>query len=205
MNNCSNVAIIILNWNGWQDTVECLESLQRLTYPNYQVIVVDNGSTDDSMEKIKNWARGEIPVESKFFDYDPTVKPVQWIEYDRKMAEAGGTREEETEIAGVAANRKLTLIQTGENLGFSGGNNIGLRYAMARDDFKYFWLLNNDTVCKQDALTQMVNRMLEGDGEIGMCGSTLLLYNEPEKIWALGGATYNKWFAIMHSSLWKKV
>jgi FkbM family methyltransferase len=38
--------------------------------------------------------------------------------------------------------------------------------------------------------------MLEGDGEIGMCGSTILLYNEPEKIWALGGATYHKWFAI---------
>jgi GT2 family glycosyltransferase len=66
------VAIIALNWNGWQDTIECLESLQRLIYPNYQVIVVDNGSTDGSMEKIKDWARGEIPVESKFFNYTPT-------------------------------------------------------------------------------------------------------------------------------------
>jgi len=47
------VAIIILNWNGWKDTIECLESVFRNTYPKYQVIVVDNGSTDGSMEKIK--------------------------------------------------------------------------------------------------------------------------------------------------------
>jgi len=48
----SKVAIIILNWNGWEDTIECLESVFRNTYPNYQVIVLDNGSTDDSVEKI---------------------------------------------------------------------------------------------------------------------------------------------------------
>lgn len=47
------VAIIILNWNGWKDTIECLESLKKITYPNYQVIVVDNGSTDDSVTRIR--------------------------------------------------------------------------------------------------------------------------------------------------------
>jgi GT2 family glycosyltransferase len=45
------VSIIILNWNGWRDTIECLESLYRIDYPNYDVIVVDNSSTDDSIEK----------------------------------------------------------------------------------------------------------------------------------------------------------
>jgi len=47
------VAIIILNYNGWQDTIECLESVLRNDYPNYQVIVVDNGSSNNSMEYIK--------------------------------------------------------------------------------------------------------------------------------------------------------
>ena len=41
------VAISILNWNGWRDTLECLESVRRLDYPNYLAIVVDNGSWDD--------------------------------------------------------------------------------------------------------------------------------------------------------------
>jgi len=51
------VAIIILNWNGWRDTIECLESLQHITYPNYQIIVVDNGSTNNSIER---WIGKEI-------------------------------------------------------------------------------------------------------------------------------------------------
>ena len=50
------VAIIILNWNGWKETLECLESVFRNSYPNYQVIVIDNGSIDGSIEKIKAWA-----------------------------------------------------------------------------------------------------------------------------------------------------
>lgn len=49
------VSIIIVNWNGWQDTLECLDSLKKITYPNYEAIIVDNGSTNESVEKIKNW------------------------------------------------------------------------------------------------------------------------------------------------------
>ncbi len=47
----TKVAIIVLNWNGWGDTVECLKSLYRITYPNYNVIVVDNGSEDESVKR----------------------------------------------------------------------------------------------------------------------------------------------------------
>ena len=65
------VAIIILNWNGWLDTVECLESIYNINYPNYQVIVVDNHSSDDSIKKINEYAMGKLEVKSKFFKYDP--------------------------------------------------------------------------------------------------------------------------------------
>ncbi|MBM4764473.1 glycosyltransferase family 2 protein [Bacillus sp. B15-48] len=51
MNSPSSVAIILLNWNGYQDTFECLKSLECLTYPNFHVFVVDNASTDDSYSK----------------------------------------------------------------------------------------------------------------------------------------------------------
>src|ERR1700733_1333304 len=49
----ANVSVIVLNWNGWKDTLECLHSLQNLEYPSYQVIVVDNCSTDDSVFRIR--------------------------------------------------------------------------------------------------------------------------------------------------------
>lgn len=47
------VHIIIVNWNGWRDTFDCLASLEKLDYPNYEVLVVDNSSTDHSEEKIR--------------------------------------------------------------------------------------------------------------------------------------------------------
>jgi len=47
------VSTIILNWNGLKDNIECLESLDKVTYPNYQVIVVDNGSTGDDGKTLR--------------------------------------------------------------------------------------------------------------------------------------------------------
>jgi len=46
------VSIVILNWNGWKDTVNCLRSLRKLKYPNYHIVLIDNGSTDDSIKEI---------------------------------------------------------------------------------------------------------------------------------------------------------
>ncbi|MGH9812052.1 MAG: glycosyltransferase family 2 protein [Candidatus Acidiferrales bacterium] len=48
MSPLPRVAVIVLNWNNWAVTAECLESLRRLTYPNARVLLVDNGSSDDS-------------------------------------------------------------------------------------------------------------------------------------------------------------
>lgn len=47
------VDVVVLNWNGWQDTIACLASLQRQDYPHFNLLVVDNGSTDESVEQIK--------------------------------------------------------------------------------------------------------------------------------------------------------
>jgi hypothetical protein len=48
-----SVAIIILNWNGLVDTIDCLNSLKEIDYQNYKVVVVDNASTDGSQELIR--------------------------------------------------------------------------------------------------------------------------------------------------------
>jgi GT2 family glycosyltransferase len=49
-----HVCIVLLNWNGWQDTLECVHSLRRMEYQNWHAIIVDNGSTDDSVERLKD-------------------------------------------------------------------------------------------------------------------------------------------------------
>jgi GT2 family glycosyltransferase len=48
------IYIIIVNWNGKNDTLECLDSINKMGYKNYEIVIVDNGSKDDSVEAIKN-------------------------------------------------------------------------------------------------------------------------------------------------------
>ena len=186
------VYVIVVNWNGWRDTIECLESVFRNDFPHYQVIVCDNGSSDGSMEHIKAWANGRqqaiVPAGHplRHLTDPPVPKPIAWVEHGRESAERGGNAED----GGVP----LILIPAGNNLGFAGGNNVGLRYALAQDDFEYAWLLNNDTVIEAGALTHLVRRMEESP-DAGLCGSTLPFYSKPDVLWARGGATYNRWFA----------
>ena len=66
MANRPKVSIILVNYNGYGDTIECLQSLREISYSNYEVIIVDNASTNESVEEIKNVIReGEILVLSE--------------------------------------------------------------------------------------------------------------------------------------------
>jgi len=132
------VTIIILNWNRIVDTLECLESLACLDYPDYEVVVVDNGSTDRSVEAI----RERFP--------------------------------------------EVTLIENGENLGFTGGNNVGLRQALERGA-DYALLLNNDTEVAPDFLRHIVEAT-ETDPTVGIAGPMIYYHERPELIWSAGGA-----------------
>ena len=82
-----SVTIIILNWNGWQDTLECLESLYQINYPHYQVILVDNHSQDQSLEKIREYCQGKITIKSPFLKYNPQNKPIKIKELTKEETE----------------------------------------------------------------------------------------------------------------------
>jgi GT2 family glycosyltransferase len=183
----SRIYIVLVNWNGWRDTIECLESVFRLEYDDYSVVVCDNDSTDGSFEQIRAWARGEQSARESNPDLahlvrPPISKPIRFAEYGRAAAECGGTLSEEF---------PLVLIQTGGNLGFAGGNNVGFRYAIARGDAEYVWALNNDTVVERNALAALVTRSEQAAGR-GIVGSTLVFYSVPDQVQALGCARYSK-------------
>ena len=132
------VSIIILNWNGLEDTIECLESLKKITYPNYEIIVVDNGSKGNDAGVL----------EEKFGDY-------------------------------------IHLIRNDKNYGYTGGNNIAIRYVLNNSSPDYLLILNNDTVVAPDFLTEMV-RVAERDRSIGIIGPKIYYYGSPELIQSVG-------------------
>lgn len=132
------VCIIVLNWNGWPDTFECVASLQQLDYPNCQVLVVDNGSTDDSVDCIRSALPG------------------------------------------------IHLLETHVNLGFAGGNNVGIRHAL-RGDADYVLLLNNDTVVASTMLWELV-KMMEADQYLAFAGPKTYYADDPRRLWFYGAA-----------------
>jgi GT2 family glycosyltransferase len=180
------VYIVILNWNGWRETVECLASVFQNDYINYQVIVCDNASTDNSVSNIIAWAEGRLPAQINLPKdiglLSDCVKPVDYSVLDAKAGFA---------YSEAYLKKQLIIINTGANLGFAGGNNVGIRFAQSQGNGDYFWLLNNDTVIAKDSLSQLI-KVVESDKNIGICGSKLMYYHDPNQLQALGGS-YNKY------------
>jgi GT2 family glycosyltransferase len=124
-NNISKVQVfvVIVNWNGKNDTLECVLSLQKVVKNNIDlhIIIVDNGSSDDSVKVI----HAKFP--------------------------------------------EVTVLETGKNLGFTGGNNVGITYALEHNA-DFIWLLNNDTLVDKNVLSCI---SVFQDSKVGACGSKI--------------------------------
>ena len=137
MLNEPSIFIILVNYNGYEDTVDCIESLKNIDYYNYKILVIDNASTDDSYNKL-NTLKGEF-----------------------------------------------ILLKSEKNLGFSGGNNIGIEYAM-NHEADYVMLLNNDTLVEPDFLNKMIETA-EVYKDSGIVGCKMMYYPKKDIIWYGGG------------------
>lgn len=182
------VYVCILNWNGWRDTLCCLESVLRSRYENFQVLLCDNASTDGSVDAFHAWAAGRQPAPAaaapdlRGLLEPPVSKPVELVEL---TAEAAARRPRPTRAP-------VVLLHSGANRGFAGGNNVALRHALARGDADYVWLLNNDTVVTPNSLTELV-AYCRHHPDVGLCGSRLLTAAAPHRVQALAGARFNPW------------
>ena len=128
-NYLPRVFVIILNWNGRDDTLECIASIKEIDYSNYEIVVVDNGSVDDSVQAISK----QYP--------------------------------------------EIMLLQTGENLGYAGGNNIGVNWALEKNA-DFILLLNNDTIVARNLLSSFVNAANQlPSGSI--LGAKIYFYDKP--------------------------
>ncbi|MDF1690464.1 MAG: glycosyltransferase family 2 protein [Cycloclasticus sp.] len=163
-----NVGIVILNWNGWKDTIECLESLSGLEHQNFSVIVVDNDSSDSSKEKILSWA----------------LEPTCSLNFCGEKNEADCAS-----LNGTIKSADLIYVQSSRNGGFAAGNNLGIKLALGVG-CEYIWLLNNDTVVAPKSLMALEEKF-RSVPDIGMCGSILCYYDDRNQVQAVGGVKFN--------------
>lgn len=133
------VFIVVLNWNGLEDTLECLESLKQCDYTNYSVIVVDNCSSGDDIKIIQE----------KYGDF----------------------------LKKIIVNK--------DNLGFSGGNNVALNYALD-SNADVVLLLNNDTIVEPDFLEKLIQASKEYP-DAGILTPMINFYSSKSTIWSAGG------------------
>jgi GT2 family glycosyltransferase len=130
------VYIVIINWENFKETIECLDSLKKISYQNYRIVIVDNGSKNDSVQILrKNYPQ-------------------------------------------------YTLIQSKKNLGFAGGNNLGIKYAL-KQNAQYILLLNNDVVVKDNFLEPLIE-FAEKDSMIGVVQPKILKKDNPQLIDSCG-------------------
>jgi GT2 family glycosyltransferase len=156
------------------------------------------------MDYIKAWAEGKIDVwvdpknPLRRLSFPPVPKPIPYVYYTKEEAEKGGNPNIEEILKGkipkgVTTKHPIILIQSGANLGFAGGNNVGIKYVLAKKDSRYIWLLNNDTAIEKDALSKMVE-VIEKNEKIGIVGSKLLYYDKPDILQTLCGSYKMTWY-----------
>ena len=170
-----HVTVVVLNWNGWQDTLQCLDSLALQGYQNTSIIVVDNASTDGSKDRIVQWS-------------DDGGK--EWV---RRQFVIDASAPERFSMD-VLCHGDFVYIQSEVNGGYAAGNNLGIRLALEYRAI-YVWVLNNDTEVHPLALDALVI-CAEDDPSIGMCGSILIYHDSRNQIQACGGVSFNYWRAI---------
>ena len=162
------VVISILNWNGWRETVECLGAVRRLDYPNYLIVVVDNGSRNDSVGRIKAWTRENLTPGYAF------------AEYSDEAALRGGEAESEAALERAPSANRLVLICNKENRGFSGGHNVAIHNALAKKQVaEDVFLLNNDAIVPPDCLTRLI--AVQQAANAGIVGAIINHKDNPRK------------------------
>lgn len=164
------VAIILLNWRNATDTLVCVESILKSSCQEFQIFVCDNASNDGSEELFLKWA----------------------TEYRGIAAQEVVRANDEADRLRIACSHRVVWIQTGANLGFAGGNNVGIRLAFQYGAFDYFWLVNNDCEVDAKALEALIRRV-EEDPRIGICGALLRYFHAGQDVQAYGGARHNRW------------
>jgi GT2 family glycosyltransferase len=205
--NTEKIYVVILNYQTWDDTIECVESILNSSISNYQIVIIDNNSPNDSEHLIKEWLVGGLCVyaSNSYFKgatFPASKKPLPYVNYVAEKGKIKRNTDLEQDVLeqwkdknDYKCNYPILFIQTNENLGFAGGNNVFLRSLLNSSEKANLFLLNPDTVLEKNALNllQKYNEKLE----YFVCGLTIYFYDNPKTLKSIGGSRLIKKFGMV--------
>ncbi len=187
----NKIGIVLLNYNGYIDTIQCIESLLKIYVPadlafEYTIIIVDNNSEDESVIRINEWleeGKGKYHFDSQSLPLSKKPLNYQYI----NNTESDILNEKKAEFH---ADFQITLIKNSQNQGFASGNNIGIKSAL-NSGCSYIWILNNDTIVFPDSLHALIRKAIKLERSKVLVGSVLYFYDRPDQIQAYGGGRFS--------------
>jgi len=170
MQSDATVMAIVLNWRNYKETAETVKVLCELGPSKMDVIVVDNASGNESLEKIRQALKASFAKLVDFSDGSNIDQcPTQKLN-----------------------GRTLFLVQNKDNLGYAGGNNAGIKAALRIGDPKYMMIVNSDARPKPGAIQNLISAM-DSNPKAAFCAGTLIYFGKEDVIQCVGGGRYYSW------------
>lgn len=153
------LGVVVVTYCGADVIATCLQTLMSAHDVALRVVVVDNGSPDNTVQVIKDWASGAAPFDAKLpFAVSDIAKPVP--------------------LDGSGSGHQITLIDTGQNTGFAGGVNRGLAHLAQDPTIDRFWVLNPDCAVPPDTPAKLATAP-EG---FALMGNRIIFQDDPDMI-----------------------
>lgn len=189
------IAAIILNYNNWEDTVACLDSvLLNKPCPDL-IVVVDNASKNDSFLQIKKWIQASNANILEKLKVSRLLNDLHLLKEDRFLPQKDCfLSDDELQFSETLDEFPLVLLGCRENRGYAAGNNLGMRFAL-RFGVDACCILNNDTVVEPAAFGAMRDRLF-ASRKPGMCGALICDFQDRQTVQCRAGGRTNKWTGL---------
>ena len=149
-----NIAINVLTWNDWKNTIVCLESIFNSEYENFDIILIDNNSEESHLEKIYQWSKNEIKISDQEFSFNKNKKiDIKEVNITSKISKIG--------------KREIYLIKNQTNLGLTAGLNVGYKFSI-KQNYDYVARIDCDFIISKNYIKIMIDSLEKNKDVIAM-------------------------------------
>jgi len=194
-NSDKKIAAIVLNYNNWEDTIACLNSVLLSKSCPDLIVVVDNASKNDSFSQIKKWMQASNTNVLERLKVSRQLNGLYLLKENHFLPQKDCfLLDNEIQFSESFDKFPIVLLGCRENRGYAAGNNLGMRLALSLG-VDACWILNNDTVVEPAAFEAMRDRLFASRNP-GMCGALICDFEDRQTVQCRAGGRTNKWTGL---------